>query len=29
MNADVIFTNPIDAINFLLDEKAIIATLRG
>ncbi len=29
MNADVIFTNPNDAIDFLLDEKTIIATLRG
>lgn len=29
MNADVVFTSPIDAINFLLDEKAIVATLRG
>jgi soluble P-type ATPase len=29
MNADIIFTNPINAINFLMDEKAMIATLRG
>lgn len=29
MNADVIFTNPVEAIDFLLDDKAMIATLRG
>lgn len=29
MNSDVVFTNPLDAIDFLLDDKAMIATLRG
>lgn len=28
-NADVVFTSPIDVIDFLMDEKAMIATLRG
>lgn len=28
LNSDVIFTNPLDVIDFLMDEKAIIGTLR-
>ncbi|TXT66486.1 MAG: putative Haloacid dehalogenase [Promethearchaeota archaeon] len=28
LNSDIVFTNPIDAIHFLLDEKAVVATLR-
>jgi len=29
LNSDLIFPDPLSAINFLLDEKMIIATLRG
>jgi len=29
LNSDIIFPDPISAINFLLDEKTMIATLRG
>ncbi len=29
MNADLVFTSIVDAIGFLMDDKAIIATLRG
>ena len=29
LNSDLIFSDPLNAINFLLDEKMMIATLRG